>query len=191
MFTTSLTRPDVAVEQPKPTRDPVERLLKYDAPVPRYTSYPTAAAFSTHVGAEQLNKQLGQADVAPLSLYVHVPFCRHACWYCGCNRVTTGLGSKVVQPYLETLERELQLIRAAMPRRRRLAQLHWGGGTPNPQLPHQRGGRPAVGADRPPVRSGAGPGSFDRTQSRTAQQGRRIGSAAAGLQPGELRDPGR
>lgn len=131
MFTTSLTRPDVAVEQPKPTRDPVELLLKYDAPVPRYTSYPTAAAFSTHVGAEQLKQQLGQTDGSPLSLYVHVPFCRHACWYCGCNRVTTGLGSKVVQPYLATLERELQLIQSAMPQRRRLAQLHWGGGTPN------------------------------------------------------------
>jgi oxygen-independent coproporphyrinogen-3 oxidase len=106
-------------------------LLKYDQPVPRYTSYPTAAAFSAAVGEGQLRRQLAEASDAPLSLYVHVPFCRHACWYCGCNRITTQLGSKVVAPYLDTLARELELVSAALPARRRLAQLHWGGGTPN------------------------------------------------------------
>jgi oxygen-independent coproporphyrinogen-3 oxidase len=110
---------------------PLELLLKYDEPVPRYTSYPTAASFSEAVGEEQLRAQLAQPSEAPLSLYVHVPFCRHACWYCGCNRVTTQLGSRVVEPYLATLARELELVRAALPARRRLAQLHWGGGTPN------------------------------------------------------------
>lgn len=110
---------------------PVELLLKYDQPVPRYTSYPTAAAFSGAVGEGELKAQLAQPSPAPLSLYVHVPFCRHACWYCGCNRVTTQLGSRVVQPYLASLARELELISAVLPQRRRLAQLHWGGGTPN------------------------------------------------------------
>ena len=110
---------------------PVELLLKYDQPVPRYTSYPTAAAFSGAVGEGELKAQLAQPSPAPLSLYVHVPFCRHACWYCGCNRVTTQLGSRVVEPYLASLARELELISAVLPQRRRLAQLHWGGGTPN------------------------------------------------------------
>jgi oxygen-independent coproporphyrinogen III oxidase len=110
---------------------PLELLLKYDQPVPRYTSYPTAAAFTTGVGEAELKQQLAQSTTAPLSLYVHVPFCRHACWYCGCNRVTTQAGSMVVEPYLAALEQELRLISAAMPQRRRLAQLHWGGGTPN------------------------------------------------------------
>ena len=110
---------------------PIELLLKYDKPVPRYTSYPTAAAFTAAVGEEELRSQLALPTTAPLSLYVHVPFCRHACWYCGCNRVTTQLGSKVVEPYLAALAKELELITAAMPQRRRLAQLHWGGGTPN------------------------------------------------------------
>ena len=67
----------------------------------------------------------------PLSLYVHIPFCRHACWYCGCNRITTQAGSKVVGPYLRALGRELGLIQQASGQRRRLGQLHWGGGTPN------------------------------------------------------------
>jgi oxygen-independent coproporphyrinogen-3 oxidase len=110
---------------------PIELLLKYDKPVPRYTSYPTAAAFSPAVGADQLAAQLAQPSSDPLSLYVHVPFCRHACWYCGCNRVTTQLGSTVVAPYLAALAKELELVSAAMPQRRQLAQLHWGGGTPN------------------------------------------------------------
>ena len=110
---------------------PIELLLKYDKPVPRYTSYQTAAAFSTAVGEQQMRAQLAQASNAPLSLYVHVPFCHHACWYCGCNRVTTQLGSKVVEPFLATLAQELELIKAVMPAKRRLAQLHLGGGTPN------------------------------------------------------------
>ena len=114
-----------------PALSPLELLLKYDRPVPRYTSYPTAAAFSTAVGAGEMAKQLAIPSGAPLSLYVHVPFCRHACWYCGCNRITTQLGSTVVAPYLLALGRELELISARMPQRRRLAQLHWGGGTPN------------------------------------------------------------
>ena len=87
--------------------------------------------FRSTVGEAELKRQLAQPSVAPLSLYVHVPFCRHACWYCGCNRITTQLGSKVVEPYLASLTRELELIGDAMAQRRRLAQLHWGGGTPN------------------------------------------------------------
>ena len=120
----------VAIRTASPL-SPIELLLKYDKPVPRYTSYPTAAAFTAAVGEEELRIQLAVPTTAPLSLYVHVPFCRHACWYCGCNRVTTQLGSKVVEPYLASLAKELELITAAMPQRRRLAQLHWGGGTPN------------------------------------------------------------
>jgi oxygen-independent coproporphyrinogen-3 oxidase len=109
----------------------LELLLRYDRPVPRYTSYPTAAAFAPGVGGADLAAELRRAPAEPLSLYVHVPFCRHACWYCGCNRVTTRAGSKVVEPYLRSLARELELLEQAAGGRRRLAQLHWGGGTPN------------------------------------------------------------
>ena len=72
----------------------LDLLRKYDKPVPRYTSYPTAAAFHAGVGAAELAAQLAIPSEDPLSLYVHVPFCRHACWYCGCHRLTTQLGSK-------------------------------------------------------------------------------------------------
>ncbi|QEY33281.1 oxygen-independent coproporphyrinogen III oxidase [Synechococcus sp. RSCCF101] len=121
-----------------PASAPIDLLLKYDRPVPRYTSYPTAAAFGPEVDGGDLAAQLERGGDAPLSLYVHVPFCRHACWYCGCNRITTQLGSKVVEPYLVSLSRELDLLRRHMPERRRLAQLHWGGGTPNYLNPEEQ-----------------------------------------------------
>ncbi|MCT0219833.1 oxygen-independent coproporphyrinogen III oxidase [Synechococcus sp. CS-1329] len=114
-------------------------LVKYDRPVPRYTSYPTAAALHSGVGSADLASQLQQPSTADLSLYVHIPFCRHACWYCGCNRITTQAGSTVVGPYLQALAKELALVSQASGRRRRLGQLHWGGGTPNYLNPQEQG----------------------------------------------------
>jgi len=138
MAPTSLSeRHPETVPAPLPARPPqaprsiTDLLLKYDRPVPRYTSYPTAAAFDGAVGPQDLADQLERQEPAPLSLYVHVPFCRQACWYCGCHRVVTQGGSKVVGTYLEALAQELALVAARLPRRQRLAQLHWGGGTPN------------------------------------------------------------
>jgi oxygen-independent coproporphyrinogen-3 oxidase len=55
-------------------------------PVPRYTSYPTAAEFSDKVGARDLEAMLiGIRPDQPISLYVHIPYCHEICWYCGCN----------------------------------------------------------------------------------------------------------
>lgn len=59
--------------------------------VPRYTSYPTALEFHKGVGSPDLLKAL--ADIGPddpISLYVHIPYCRHICWYCGCNTGAAG-----------------------------------------------------------------------------------------------------
>lgn len=116
---------------PAASSTPLDLLLKYDKPVPRYTSYPTAAAFTAEVGSGEMAAQLEKPCADPLSLYVHVPFCRHACWYCGCNRITTQAGSKAVAPYLLALGQELDLIKQHTAQRRHLGQLHWGGGTPN------------------------------------------------------------
>ncbi|MGL4318314.1 MAG: oxygen-independent coproporphyrinogen III oxidase, partial [Pseudomonas sp.] len=65
----------------------------------------------------------------PLSLYVHVPFCANICYYCGCNKVITKDRGRAL-PYLERLEREIELISCHLNRRQPVEQLHLGGGTP-------------------------------------------------------------
>ena len=65
-------------------------------PVPRYTSYPTAMDFTPAVGAErQALALLGVARETPVSLYVHVPYCREICWYCGCNTGAVGRAQRL------------------------------------------------------------------------------------------------
>lgn len=105
-------------------------LEKYDSPAPRYTSYPSANQFITHFTAKDYRQQLGLVadNIAPLSLYLHVPFCRQNCFYCACNKIVTRDNSKV-QRYIDALRRELKL-QGALHGRRRVTQLHWGGGTP-------------------------------------------------------------
>lgn len=108
-------------------------IQKYDRAVPRYTSYPTAPHFSPAVDASTVAGWLRQTaeHADSLSLYVHVPFCRQLCHYCGClTRVTHKDGP--IHTYMTLLHRELDLVLAAMgPRRPRVRHLHFGGGTPS------------------------------------------------------------
>ena len=109
-----------------------ELLRRYDRPGPRYTSYPTANEF--HEGftephyRERLVRANTQAD-APLSLYAHLPFCEARCLYCACN-VIIAPHRTVATPYLDHLLLEIDLLARHLPNRRRVSQLHWGGGTP-------------------------------------------------------------
>ena len=97
---------------------------------PRYTSYPTAPHFHAGVTGDIYAGWLEQLDPAePVSLYLHVPYCRSLCWYCGCNtRATTK--DAPVSAYLETLLAELALVAERLPARMRLSHLALGGGTP-------------------------------------------------------------
>lgn len=112
-----------------------ERLIRDVArPGPRYTSYPTAPAWRTEgfgwrEYAERLERAEGEGANAPLSIYMHLPFCREMCRYCGCSVVVTDRAEKVDR-YLDYLAREMDLVTARLPRRRRVDQLHLGGGTP-------------------------------------------------------------
>ncbi len=105
---------------------------KYDGPGPRYTSYPTAPAFRDSFGPEEHACLLAASarDGAPLSLYVHIPFCATRCLFCGCNVVVSrdrGWGGR----YLPLLEREMELAAERLgAARREVVQVHWGGGTP-------------------------------------------------------------
>lgn len=106
-------------------------IRRYDQAGPRYTSYPTAVQFHDGIGATELLPALQGSREAkrPLSLYVHLPFCAHICYYCGCNKVITQDRRRAL-PYLERLEREIDLISQHLDPQQRVEQLHFGGGTP-------------------------------------------------------------
>ena len=107
-------------------------LARYDRPGPRYTSYPTAVEFHSGVEVNAYRSHLARANEAraePLSMYVHLPFCEERCAYCGCNVVITRHRDSAAR-YLDFLDREIDLLAAALPERRLISQMHWGGGTP-------------------------------------------------------------
>jgi len=106
-------------------------IRRYDRPGPRYTSYPTAAEFHSGIDASRYHQHLCQAASReqPLGLYIHLPFCAERCLYCGCNVVITRKRA-VAEHYLEILAREIRMVAERLGDRRRLRQLHWGGGTP-------------------------------------------------------------
>lgn len=106
-------------------------LARYGArAVPRYTSYPTAPSFSADVDEGDYRDWLGAvAARTELSLYLHVPFCRAMCWYCGCNTTVSARAAPVTR-YLDSLHHEVDLVTAALSARMPLRHLHFGGGTP-------------------------------------------------------------
>ena len=102
----------------------------FDSRVPRYTSYPTANHFDGSVGPVEMSAFLGNvAADSKLSLYLHIPFCRRLCWFCACRTQGTATAAPVAA-YVETLKREIELVRAKLPEGITLSRLHWGGGTP-------------------------------------------------------------
>jgi oxygen-independent coproporphyrinogen-3 oxidase len=98
--------------------------------VPRYTSYPTAPHFTAAVNADTYGAWLQALPrEASLSLYLHVPYCRQLCLYCGCHTKAVRRDAPI-EAYAQTLEAEVRLIGALAPRRG-VVHLHWGGGTPS------------------------------------------------------------
>ena len=106
------------------------KFTKYSKPGPRYTSYPTALEFNDNFKYNEYIKSLESQDKKrPLSLYFHLPFCRNACYFCGCNVVFTSKEEKKVR-YIDYLRRELKILSAHLDMSREVIQLHFGGGTP-------------------------------------------------------------
>lgn len=102
-----------------------------EQPVPRYTSYPTAAEFSDAVGPDEMCRALGLVgEQDRLSLYVHIPYCQEICWYCGCN---TGVANRPqrLAHYLEALDLEIGLIAQRLGGRGQVSHIAFGGGSPN------------------------------------------------------------
>lgn len=111
----------------------IETIEKYNVTGPRYTSYPTAVEFHDGIETGDYQKAVADANGAllprDLSLYLHLPFCRHLCFYCGCNKVVTKNRQKS-DKYLDYLFREIRMHGELADGDRRVRQLHLGGGTP-------------------------------------------------------------
>ena len=106
-------------------------LERYDGSVPRYTSYPTAVEFSGAVDEDVAARWLGEVSLEErLSVYVHIPFCKRLCWYCGCNTRAVRNRS-LISDYVAFLGEELALVEKALPGRPLAGAIHLGGGTPN------------------------------------------------------------
>jgi len=108
-------------------------IRRYDTFGPRYTSYPTAVQFTTDYDAEDYLGWVKHSNEdpipAPLSLYLHIPFCDTICYYCGCSKVITKDKSKSTH-YINLIKQEIKLQGSLFAKDRAVAQIHWGGGTP-------------------------------------------------------------
>jgi oxygen-independent coproporphyrinogen-3 oxidase len=109
-----------------------ELLNKYDQALPRYTSYPPATELSVNFGTCDYNQAIATLNQrsSPLSLYVHIPFCQSACYFCGCNVIVSN-HHNIASSYLEYLIKEIQQTSAQLDSCKPVVQMHWGGGTPN------------------------------------------------------------
>jgi oxygen-independent coproporphyrinogen-3 oxidase len=109
----------------------LDLVQKYNVAGPRYTSYPPATKFTDALKWPELAEHIleNNRTERDLSLYFHIPFCETLCWYCGCTTVITlnhGQGAK----YLDYLEKEVAQMSTLINPRRKVVQLHWGGGSP-------------------------------------------------------------
>lgn len=135
-------------------------------PVPRYTSYPTAAEFNDAIGPQDMATALDRvAPEAELSLYLHIPFCHEICWYCGCN---TGAANRTARldAYLARLSDEIELVARRLDGRGKVGRIAFGGGSPNAiaaeafaRLVAQA--KSAFGADAPVLSVEIDPRGFD------------------------------
>ena len=158
MTSAGMVTPAGASDRPVGRDVTANLLARHDRPGPRYTSYPTAVEFHEGIGTTDYLTRLAEADRlgdAPLSLYMHLPFCEERCLFCGCHVIITR-HREAAAPYLDSVKREVELLAERLPHRRRFAQLHLGGGTPTYFSPAQltdllthtlRHFRPAPGAE--------------------------------------------
>lgn len=109
----------------------IDLIKRHDKSGPRYTSYPTAVQFLPGFSIEQYKQArlTSHKQGEGLSLYVHIPFCAHVCYYCACNKVITKRREKA-EPYLTALFKEIELRAQGYDDKRTVDQLHFGGGTP-------------------------------------------------------------
>lgn len=109
-----------------------ELIHKYSVPVPRYTSYPPANYFDERFTAESYRNAIIESNKQQpehISFYVHIPFCYQMCYYCGCNSVLLE-NKSLIASYIDALKREIELVLPLLDNKRKISQIHYGGGSP-------------------------------------------------------------
>ncbi len=112
-----------------------ELLNKYSIPVPRYTSYPPANFFNESFTADSYAGAVlasNGKNSGHISIYIHIPFCYQLCYYCGCNSQTYR-EEAVTNSYIDALKKEIRMALPLLDHRRKISQIHYGGGTPTSQ----------------------------------------------------------
>jgi oxygen-independent coproporphyrinogen III oxidase len=108
-------------------------IQKYNKPGPRYTSYPPATFFHDRIDSGNYKKMIGisnEKEPRNISIYIHIPFCRQFCHFCGCN--TSHFPEKeFINDYINAVITEIRSVSSLLDTSRPLTQVHWGGGTPN------------------------------------------------------------
>jgi oxygen-independent coproporphyrinogen-3 oxidase len=91
----------------------VELLSKYSKSGPRYTSYPTAPAFTESFSRDdyvaEIVKNNHPDNNTDLSLYFHFPFCDSLCYFCACTMLVTHNRDRI-REYNSHLKKEIDLI---------------------------------------------------------------------------------
>lgn len=107
-------------------------IARYNVPVPRYTSYPPANFFRDDYDEIDLIKAIelsNEQEPAHLSFYIHIPYCNRMCHYCGCNAYPRNKKSDD-REYVDAVIREIGLVCDKIDKNRKIAQIHYGGGSP-------------------------------------------------------------
>lgn len=108
-------------------------IAKYNKPIPRYTSYPPANFFQPDFSSERyesLIKASNSTDPQNISIYIHIPFCKKICFYCGCNAMVSR-DLNIYEQYVNAVCKEIEMVKAHLEPGRKVSQIHYGGGTPN------------------------------------------------------------
>ncbi|MDD3195699.1 MAG: oxygen-independent coproporphyrinogen III oxidase [Paludibacter sp.] len=108
-------------------------IQKYNIAVPRYTSYPPANHFQDVFPATEALSLIDESNSCTpdnIALYIHIPFCKKICFYCGCN-TTLMKQEETIARYIESVKQEIRMVASRLDRKRKVTQVHYGGGTPN------------------------------------------------------------
>ncbi|MCT4600846.1 MAG: oxygen-independent coproporphyrinogen III oxidase [Marinifilaceae bacterium] len=108
-------------------------LEKYNKPVPRYTSYPPANFFKDNFSEKEYDMAIINSNNQKpnnISIYIHIPFCKKICHYCGCNNSNMRKSSEI-RTYVDAIINEMKLCFSKLDKNRKISQIHYGGGTPN------------------------------------------------------------